>query len=54
MNNFNEWLKIGLLNNWVSYPYCDTHDPNLTDAEMIDFDEGNDPCVVVMRVWHGV
>jgi hypothetical protein len=29
----------------VTKIFCDTHEgPPLTDAEMIDWDEGNDPC----------
>lgn len=49
---FAEWLAIGVAQGWVSLPVCDTHNgPPLTDGEMDEFDDGSDPCVLVMRVW---
>lgn len=51
--DFYEWLEIGVSNKWVSEPYCDTHDGGpLTDEEAQDLDQGNDPCMVAMRVWY--
>jgi len=50
--DFIEWVEIGVKNKWVGYPHCDTHDPDLTEEEIEDFDEGNDPCRVCMRVWY--
>jgi hypothetical protein len=43
--NASDWYEYGLEKNWVTKIFCDTHEgPPLTDAEMIDWDEGNDPC----------
>ena len=39
------WLKNGYDRGWVSEIFCDTHEgPPLSDAEMIDWEEGGDPC----------
>ena len=47
-----EWLRIGVQNGWCSPPVCATHDgvPS-TEKEDTDFDEGDDPCVFVIRVY---
>jgi hypothetical protein len=52
---FGEWLAIGMKQNWVSEPFCETHDggPH-TDPELDEFEEGGDPCIVHLRVWYGV
>lgn len=50
--NFNEWLAIGLDNKWVGPVRCETHDgTDMTDEEMNAWDLGEDPCILVMRVW---
>ena len=42
---FKIWLKNGYDRGWVSDVFCDTHEgPPLSDAEMIDWEEGGDPC----------
>ena len=47
-----EWLLYGYERGWVSPPMCSTHDgPPLTEAEEWQFDDGDDPCVCVMRVY---
>lgn len=44
-NNVSDWYEYGLEKNWVTKIFCDTHEgPPLTDAEVIEWDEGNDPC----------
>ena len=49
---FAEWLAIGVTQGWVSLPVCDTHNgPPLSEVEAAGFDDGYDPCVLVMRVW---
>ena len=49
---FEEWLAHGVLNGWISYPACATHDgiPS-TDAETEAWEEGWDPCEHVLRLW---
>lgn len=52
MKDFDEWLTLGIENNWISKPYCDTHEghPYLTVEQEKEFDEGHDPCVVVIQL----
>ena len=46
------WLRFGIKRKWIAAPVCATHDgvPN-TEEEDLEWDEGNDPCQVVLRVW---
>jgi len=49
---FAEWLAIGLEHNWISEGVCGMHDAlPMTDAERTMFDDGEDPCIPVLRVW---
>ena len=49
---FDEWLELGILLKFCSEPECDTHgSPAMTKAERIEFEEGGDPCVPVVRLW---
>lgn len=52
MNDFEDWLELGVEKNWVSKPFCNTHDgyQYLTDEQEKEFDEGGDPCVLVIQV----
>lgn len=48
---FEEWLKIGIENEWVIPPVCYSHDGIPTSAdEQQQFEIGFDPCVHIMRV----
>ena len=39
------WYDYGLKKKWVTEVFCDTHEgPPMSDEEMQDWDEGNDPC----------
>jgi hypothetical protein len=50
--NFADWLEFGASRGWVSLPVCDTHTGvPLMPEEELDFEDGFDPCIVVMRVW---
>lgn len=50
--DYNEWLHIGIKNKWCSVPYCETHEGSpLSNEEMDEFDDGNDPCVFAVRVY---
>lgn len=50
---FNEWLAHGVTNEWVSMPVCDTHEGTpMRLWEQEEWMEGNDPCIVVLRLWN--
>jgi hypothetical protein len=52
VNDFNEWLALGLEKEWITKPFCNTHEGYqfLTDEQEKKFDEGGDPCVVVIQI----
>ena len=49
---FNQWLNIGIKQGWITEPYCSTHDgpADMSDEEWQDWEDGFDPCSVVVRV----
>lgn len=52
-NSRADWLKYGISKGWVSDSYCATHDGGSeywTEEEMLEWEEGGDPCQVVIRV----
>lgn len=50
--NFEDWLTIGVQNNWIGPPICYTHDGLPTSAdEDKQFDEGDDPCLHILRLY---
>lgn len=50
--DFFEWRDLGIANKWISEPFCDTHDTGyMTDEEEQAWENGEDPCMVVVRVW---
>jgi hypothetical protein len=50
--SYGQWLEIGVANGWVSQPFCETHDGGpLTPGEEAEFEGGDDPCIVHLRVW---
>ena len=49
---FHAWLSYGVEKGWVSDVSCSTHDMiPMRNWEALEFEEGNDPCVPVVRVW---
>jgi hypothetical protein len=47
-----EWIKIGIDNNWCGEVSCYTHDgPDMIEEEAQKWDEGEDPCMFIMRIW---
>ena len=45
-----EWLAYGVKMGYCMMPVCDTHEGvELTEAELAGFEEGDDPCVTVVR-----
>lgn len=53
MQDFNEWLKTGIENKWVSPSFCETHDgvPLSYDEEEEAEEHGEYPCVHVLRLF---
>jgi hypothetical protein len=52
---FDEWLKIGRENKWISKPVCETHDGlPMTKEELDVWDEGGDPCIHALRLYENV
>lgn len=50
--DFDEWIKIGRDNKWISDPVCNTHEgPPTTEDEDKQWIDGEDPCVHVLRLY---
>lgn len=50
--DFFEWRDLGIVNGWISEPFCDTHDSGyMTEEEEVAWENGEDPCMTVFRVW---
>jgi len=52
--DFIDWIRIGIENNWISEPYCNTHDGGyeyFTEEEAKEWEDGGDPCELVIRVF---
>ena len=48
---FEEWLVYGVENKFCSPQVCDTHDgAPMTETEEKIWDEGHDPCVLIVRL----
>jgi len=49
---FVEWLELGVKKGWISEPVCASHEwPPMRDWEEAEFEAGEDPCIIVSRVW---
>lgn len=49
---YDRWLAHGITHQWISDPFCQTHDGGpLRDWEEEEFDDGGDPCVLTVRLW---
>lgn len=50
--SFEEWLREGINCGFCGPPVCDTHDGTPTSlSEDIEFDDGHDPCISVLRLY---
>jgi hypothetical protein len=52
-NDRADWIQFGVAQGWISDPYCNTHDGGTqywTEEEMLEWEEGGDPCQTVIRV----
>lgn len=52
MQEFDIWLENGINRGWITPPFCNTHDgdPYMTDEEAQEWEDGGDPCLVVIKV----
>jgi hypothetical protein len=47
-----DWRDLGIANGWISEPFCDTHDSGyMTDEEEQAWENGEDPCMMVFRIY---
>jgi len=51
--SFDQWITFGIEKGWCGPPVCETHDgvPMSPDEEL-EFDEGSDPCLHIVRLFH--
>jgi hypothetical protein len=49
---FNVWLENGIERGWITEPFCNTHegDPYMSEEEAQEWEEGGDPCQVVVKI----
>jgi len=47
-----EWLQIGIDKGWITEPFCNTHDgdPYMSAEEELQWEEGGDPCMPVVKL----
>lgn len=49
---FYDWLQYGMAQGWCGPAVCETHDGMpLSEEEYNEFDEGNDPCINIIRLY---
>jgi hypothetical protein len=54
MTGYYDWLDEGIRKGYVTVG-CYTHGVDLTDAELAEYDEYDDPCVTVLKVnWDNI
>jgi hypothetical protein len=48
---YEDWVQTGVDRGWIHTPVCATHDgiPR-TEAEAEALEDGDDPCMIVLRV----
>lgn len=52
---FEEWIAYGIEKGWCGPPVCSTHDGlPMSEQEDSGFDEGQDPCIHVVRMYEDV
>lgn len=50
---FDDWIRDGIDAGYCGPPICETHDGTpLTDLEEQQFDDGADPCIPMIRLYH--
>ena len=50
-SEFGNWLQLGIDKNWITEPFCMTHDgdPYMTEYEEQEWENGGDPCCHVVK-----
>jgi hypothetical protein len=52
---FDEWISYGIEKGWCGPPVCYTHDGlPMSEQEYSEFDEGQDPCTHVVRMYEDI
>jgi len=52
---FDEWISYGIEKGWCGPPVCYTHDGlPMSEQEYAEFDEGQDPCTHVVRMYEDI
>ena len=52
---FDEWMSYGIKKGWCGPPVCHTHDGlPMSEQEDIEFGEGQDPCIHVVRMYDDI
>jgi hypothetical protein len=55
VNEFRNWIEIGISKGWVSDVFCNIHDGGpMTEEELQAWEDGQDPCSTHIRVWDDV
>jgi hypothetical protein len=46
------WMIFGIKQGWITEPFCNTHEGYLylTEEQEAEFEEGGDPCVVIVQL----
>ena len=53
--NYDEWMTYGIKNGWCGPPVCYTHDGlPMSEQEDIEFGEGQDPCIHIVRMYEDI
>ena len=49
---FEIWINNGIDRGWITEPFCSTHDgdPYMSDEEAQAWEEGGDPCCIVVKI----
>ena len=52
IQEFDIWLENGINRMWITPPFCNTHegDPYMTEEEQQEWEDGGDPCQVVLKI----
>ena len=52
---FDEWITYGIKKGWCGPPVCYTHDGlPMSEQEYTEFDEGQDPCTHIVRMYEDI
>ena len=52
---FDEWITYGIEKGWCGPPVCYTHDGlPMSEQECTEFDEGQDPCTHIVRMYEDI